>query len=173
MGSFLRSDRAVIRGQWSVFRRRTDGETERNDWGATGPAEASRGTAESNKIDAWWRFLPSLRFLCLLARPAGRDDVAAAGGAECGFAEEDCDSAAGDGDGVFDVCGAGVSDSVGMGGAGVCDWRGALAWPLLLTTRLERQGEAIMMKRSSAFLDGAAGSGGDSFSGARAISTRF
>ncbi len=28
----------------------------------------------------------------------------------------------------------------------------ALAWPLLLTTRLERQGEAIMMKRSSAFL---------------------
>ena len=27
-----------------------------------------------------------------------------------------------------------------------------LAWPLLLTTRLERQGEAIMMKRSSAFL---------------------
>jgi len=28
----------------------------------------------------------------------------------------------------------------------------ALAWPLLLTTRLIRQGEAIMMKRSSAFL---------------------
>jgi membrane protein CcdC involved in cytochrome C biogenesis len=28
----------------------------------------------------------------------------------------------------------------------------ALAWPLLLTTRLERQGESIMMKRSSAFL---------------------
>jgi membrane protein CcdC involved in cytochrome C biogenesis len=28
----------------------------------------------------------------------------------------------------------------------------ALAWPLLLTTRLERQGDAIMMKRSSAFL---------------------
>lgn len=28
----------------------------------------------------------------------------------------------------------------------------ALAWPLLLTTRLERQGEAVMMKRSSAFL---------------------
>jgi len=28
----------------------------------------------------------------------------------------------------------------------------ALAWPLLLTTRLERRGEAIMMKRSSAFL---------------------
>ncbi len=28
----------------------------------------------------------------------------------------------------------------------------ALAWPLLLTTRLERQGQAIMMKRSSAFL---------------------
>ena len=27
-----------------------------------------------------------------------------------------------------------------------------LAWPLLLTTRLERQGEAIMMKRSGAFL---------------------
>ena len=27
-----------------------------------------------------------------------------------------------------------------------------LAWPLLLTTRLERQGEAIRMKRSSAFL---------------------
>jgi|SRR5579863_6400206 membrane protein CcdC involved in cytochrome C biogenesis len=27
-----------------------------------------------------------------------------------------------------------------------------LAWPLLLTTRLERQGQAIMMKRSSAFL---------------------
>jgi membrane protein CcdC involved in cytochrome C biogenesis len=27
-----------------------------------------------------------------------------------------------------------------------------LAWPLLLTTRLERRGEAIMMKRSSAFL---------------------
>lgn len=28
----------------------------------------------------------------------------------------------------------------------------ALAWPLLLTTRLERQGDRIMMKRSSAFL---------------------
>jgi membrane protein CcdC involved in cytochrome C biogenesis len=28
----------------------------------------------------------------------------------------------------------------------------ALAWPLLLTTRLERQGKSIMMKRSSAFL---------------------
>src|SRR5579863_6982525 len=28
----------------------------------------------------------------------------------------------------------------------------ALAWPLLLTTRLERQGNAVMMKRSSAFL---------------------
>jgi len=28
----------------------------------------------------------------------------------------------------------------------------ALAWPLLLTTRLERQGDAIMVKRSSAFL---------------------
>jgi membrane protein CcdC involved in cytochrome C biogenesis len=28
----------------------------------------------------------------------------------------------------------------------------ALAWPLLLTTRLERRGDAIMMKRSSAFL---------------------
>lgn len=28
----------------------------------------------------------------------------------------------------------------------------ALAWPLLLTTRLERQGEAVRMKRSSAFL---------------------
>ena len=28
----------------------------------------------------------------------------------------------------------------------------ALAWPLLLTTRLIRQGNAIMMKRSSAFL---------------------
>src|SRR5580698_945457 len=28
----------------------------------------------------------------------------------------------------------------------------ALAWPLLLTTRLERRGEAVMMKRSSAFL---------------------
>jgi len=28
----------------------------------------------------------------------------------------------------------------------------ALAWPLLLTTKLIRQGEAIMMKRSSAFL---------------------
>ncbi len=28
----------------------------------------------------------------------------------------------------------------------------ALAWPLLLTTRLERQGDAIVMKRSSAFL---------------------
>ncbi len=27
-----------------------------------------------------------------------------------------------------------------------------LAWPLLLTTRLERRGEAIMMRRSSAFL---------------------
>ncbi len=27
-----------------------------------------------------------------------------------------------------------------------------LAWPLLLTTRLERRGDAIMMKRSSAFL---------------------
>src|SRR6202161_2045757 len=28
----------------------------------------------------------------------------------------------------------------------------ALAWPLLLTTRLIRMGDAIMMKRSSAFL---------------------
>lgn len=28
----------------------------------------------------------------------------------------------------------------------------ALAWPLLLTTRLERQGDAVMMKRSGAFL---------------------
>ena len=28
----------------------------------------------------------------------------------------------------------------------------ALAWPLLLTTRLERQGDAVMMQRSSAFL---------------------
>lgn len=28
----------------------------------------------------------------------------------------------------------------------------ALAWPLLLTTRLERQGDTVMMKRSSAFL---------------------
>lgn len=28
----------------------------------------------------------------------------------------------------------------------------ALAWPLLLTTRLERQGETVMMRRSSAFL---------------------
>ena len=28
----------------------------------------------------------------------------------------------------------------------------ALAWPLLLTTRLIRQGDAVMMKRSSAFL---------------------
>jgi membrane protein CcdC involved in cytochrome C biogenesis len=28
----------------------------------------------------------------------------------------------------------------------------ALAWPLLLTTRLERRGDAVMMKRSSAFL---------------------
>lgn len=28
----------------------------------------------------------------------------------------------------------------------------ALAWPLLMTTRLERQGETIVMKRSSAFL---------------------
>lgn len=28
----------------------------------------------------------------------------------------------------------------------------ALAWPLLLTTHLERRGEAVMMKRSSAFL---------------------
>jgi len=28
----------------------------------------------------------------------------------------------------------------------------ALAWPLLLTTRLERQGESVMMRRSSAFL---------------------
>lgn len=28
----------------------------------------------------------------------------------------------------------------------------ALAWPLLLTTRLERQGHTVMMKRSSAFL---------------------
>lgn len=27
-----------------------------------------------------------------------------------------------------------------------------LAWPLLMTTRLERRGDAIMMKRSSAFL---------------------
>ena len=27
-----------------------------------------------------------------------------------------------------------------------------LAWPLLLTTRLERQGETVRMKRSSAFL---------------------
>ena len=29
---------------------------------------------------------------------------------------------------------------------------GALAWPLLLTTRLERRGGVIMMKRSNAFL---------------------
>jgi membrane protein CcdC involved in cytochrome C biogenesis len=28
----------------------------------------------------------------------------------------------------------------------------ALAWPMLATTRLERQGDAVMMKRSSAFL---------------------
>src|ERR1700677_3460715 len=28
----------------------------------------------------------------------------------------------------------------------------ALAWPLLLTTRLIREGDAVMMKRSSAFL---------------------
>jgi membrane protein CcdC involved in cytochrome C biogenesis len=28
----------------------------------------------------------------------------------------------------------------------------ALAWPLLLTTRLVREGDAVMMKRSSAFL---------------------
>ncbi len=28
----------------------------------------------------------------------------------------------------------------------------ALAWPLLLTTRLERRGDEVMMKRSSAFL---------------------
>jgi membrane protein CcdC involved in cytochrome C biogenesis len=28
----------------------------------------------------------------------------------------------------------------------------ALAWPLLLTTRLERRGNSVMMKRSSAFL---------------------
>ena len=28
----------------------------------------------------------------------------------------------------------------------------ALAWPLLLTTRLERRGDTVMMKRSSAFL---------------------
>jgi membrane protein CcdC involved in cytochrome C biogenesis len=28
----------------------------------------------------------------------------------------------------------------------------ALAWPLLLTTRLERKGDVVMMKRSSAFL---------------------
>ena len=28
----------------------------------------------------------------------------------------------------------------------------ALAWPLLLTTRLERQGDTVMMRRSSAFL---------------------
>jgi membrane protein CcdC involved in cytochrome C biogenesis len=28
----------------------------------------------------------------------------------------------------------------------------ALAWPLLLTTRLERRGDSVMMKRSSAFL---------------------
>lgn len=28
----------------------------------------------------------------------------------------------------------------------------ALAWPLLLTTRLERRGDAVVMKRSSAFL---------------------
>jgi len=28
----------------------------------------------------------------------------------------------------------------------------ALAWPLLLTTRLEREGDAVMMRRSSAFL---------------------
>ena len=28
----------------------------------------------------------------------------------------------------------------------------ALAWPLLLTTRLERRGDAVMMKRSGAFL---------------------
>jgi membrane protein CcdC involved in cytochrome C biogenesis len=28
----------------------------------------------------------------------------------------------------------------------------ALAWPLLLTTRLERRGDAVIMKRSSAFL---------------------
>lgn len=28
----------------------------------------------------------------------------------------------------------------------------ALAWPLLLTTRLERRGDAVMMRRSSAFL---------------------
>lgn len=28
----------------------------------------------------------------------------------------------------------------------------ALAWPLLLTTRLERQGDTVMMKRSGAFL---------------------
>ena len=28
----------------------------------------------------------------------------------------------------------------------------ALAWPLLLTTRLERQGNTVMMKRSGAFL---------------------
>lgn len=28
----------------------------------------------------------------------------------------------------------------------------ALAWPLLLTTRLERRGDVVMMKRSSAFL---------------------
>jgi membrane protein CcdC involved in cytochrome C biogenesis len=41
-----------------------------------------------------------------------------------------------------------------------CAWAGAafliglvvLAWPLLLTTRLIRHGDAIMMKRSSAFL---------------------
>jgi membrane protein CcdC involved in cytochrome C biogenesis len=28
----------------------------------------------------------------------------------------------------------------------------ALAWPLLLTTRLERKGDSVMMRRSSAFL---------------------
>src|ERR1017187_10468500 len=28
----------------------------------------------------------------------------------------------------------------------------ALAWPLLLTTRLDREGDAVMMRRSSAFL---------------------
>jgi membrane protein CcdC involved in cytochrome C biogenesis len=38
--------------------------------------------------------------------------------------------------------------------AGVAFLMGAavLAWPLLLTTRLERQGETVRMKRSSAFL---------------------
>jgi hypothetical protein len=64
-----------------------------------------------------------------------------------GFGQEDSDSAAGYGHGLFDVHRAGVSDSLVVGRGAFLIGAIALAYPLLWTSRLVQQGDVVMEYR--------------------------